>query len=137
MDIKNLVPIPNTKHHYVNSEGRIYKIMETYIDNSNGTDRQVVQSSRGRQRITYKKAKKIYNEYVNGFANSYNFRNELFEYIDNVKDINYFIYKTKKFRTNNDWNIKLEIENNKLRLFVNTNLKFSEFYDKIKEEMGI
>ena len=137
MDIKNLVPIPNTNTHYVDSNGKIYSITETYIDNSNGTDRYVVVCNKVRQRITHKRAMKIYNEYTNGYMYSYNFRAELMRIMKNPKDVTYFISKSKKIRTNKDWNIKLEIKNNKLRLFVNTNFKFSEFYDKIKEEMGI
>ena len=137
MDIKNLVPIPNTNTHYVDSNGKIYSITETYIDNSNGTDRYVVAYNGVIQRILQKRAMKIYNEYTNGYMYSYNFRAELMRIMKNPKDVTYFISKSKKIRTNKDWNIKLEIKNNKLRLFVNTNFKFSEFYDKIKEEMGI
>ena len=137
MNIKNLVPFPNTKCHYVDSNGKIYKILEVYIDNSNGTDRYVIQENRTRYRISHKKAMSIYNEYIKRFTNSYNFRNELMKIMKNPKDVTYFIHKSKKFRSNKLWEIKLEISNNKLRLFVNTNLKFKEFYNKLKGEMGI
>ena len=137
MDIKNLVPIPNTNTHYVDSNGKIYNIIETYIDNSNGTDRYVVVCNGVRQRISHKRAMRIYNEHTNGYMYSYNFRDELMRIMKNPKDVTYFIHKTKKFKSNSKWEIKLEIENNKLRLFVNTNLKFKEFYAIIKKEMTI
>ena len=137
MNIKNLVPIPNTKSYYVNSEGVIYRISEVYVDNSNGSNRYVLYEGKVRHRFSHKWAMKIYNEYTKGFTNSYNFRDELIKIIKNPKDVTYFIHKSKKFRSNELWEIKLEITNNKLRLFVNTNLKFKEFYSKLKEGMEI